>query len=310
MKIVLTGGTGFIGSYVLRELFNRGNEVAAIDLNPPSRVSENLARGLIWIRGDVRDLNFLKSVIESQHPDVIINLAGLLQYGCMENPRLAVEVNVMGLANVLETARIFKVKRVVTASSSAAYGVFLKEAKENDPIPSDVTLYGATKFFGEILCRQYIENYGIEAVNLRYFGVYGPGQVKSPGIAKVLKDIEKTADGTDVTLPTIKETDHIHLVFVKDVALATTLAATTPSPVSLVYNIAGGPESYLTFADIMSLIKKLAPKCGTVTFLGKGRDRGPMDISLAQRELGYQPRFSPYDGFKESIEYILGKERD
>ncbi len=305
MRILVTGGTGFIGSYVLLELIQREEEIVVFDIEPASKVAQSIQGKLTWIQGDIRDLAQVEAVIEKHRPEAIINLAGLLQYGCMENPRRAVEVNILGLSNVLEASRKNGVRRVVTASSAAAYGALARTMKEIEPIPTDVTLYGATKFFGEILCRQYIENYKLEANNMRYFGVYGPGEVRSPGIAKVLKDIESIVTGKSVTLPTVRGTDHIHLVFVADAAQATVLAATVPGPLSLVFNIAGGPESYVTFEEIVGTIQKMVPNCGKVVFQGKGRDRGAMDISLARRELGYEPRYSPEKGLLESVQFFL-----
>jgi len=305
LKILVTGGTGFVGSYVLLELIQRGEEITVFDIEPASKVARDIQEKLTWIQGDIRDLAQIETAIEKAKPEVIIHLAALLQYGCMENPRRAVEVNVLGLSNVLETCRKRGIRRVVTASSAAAYGVLTKTMKETEPIPTNVTLYGATKFFGEILCRQYIENYKLEATNMRYFGVYGPGEVRSPGIAKVLKDIESIVTGKNITLPTIRETDHIHLAFVADAAHATVLAATVPGPLSLVYNIAGGPESYVTYGEIVRTIQEMVPNCGQVVFQGKERDRGPMDTSLARRELGYEPRYSPKDGLRESVQFFL-----
>ncbi len=307
MKFLLTGGTGFIGGYVLLELVRRNAEVVVMDLEPRSRVGREFQDKGLWVQGDISNVRHVEDIVEQYRPEVIINLAGLLQYGCMENPRRAVEVNVVGLSNVLEEARKHKVRRVVTASSAAAYGFFTKKVTEKEPIPPDVTLYGATKFLGEILCKQYIENCGLEATNMRYFGVYGPGEVRSAGMAKMIKDIESIVTGKSVVLPTVKGTDHTHLIFVADAALATVLAATVPGPLSLVYNIAGGPESYITFGEIVSIIRGMAPNCGQVTFQGKGRDRGPMDIALAQKELGFKPRYTPQEGFHESVKYFLEK---
>lgn len=304
-RVLVTGGTGFIGSYVLMELFQRGEEPVVFDLEPPSVVAKNFRDRLIWIEGDIRDKCQVDALISKYKPEVIINLAGLLQYGCMENPRLAVEVNVLGLTNVLDGAVRYGAKRVVTASSAAVYGSSRKPVKENDSIAFDVSLYGATKFLGEILCRQYIANYGLQATNLRYFAVFGPGEVRSPGIAMVIKEIQKIVTGKSITLSDVKGTDHIQLIFVADAALATVLAATVPGPVSLSYNIAGGIENYITFEEFVSIIKEMVPYCGHVIFEGKGKDRGPMDITLARQELGFEPRFSLRDGLRETIRFYL-----
>jgi UDP-glucose 4-epimerase len=306
MKIMVTGATGFIGSYVVKELLERGDRIIAFDIQPPNHELLNLGEKLIWAQSDACGFNQVEKAVSGHRPEVIINLAGLLQFACNENPRLAVELNVVGLSNVLEAARKNGVRRVVTASSSAVYGPLKTDVRESASIPANVTLYGATKFFGEILCRQYIQNYKLEAVNLRYYGVYGPGKVRSPGMAKMLMDIQGIVTGKNVIIPKIKASDHTPLVYVADAAHATVLAATAPGPLSLAYNIAGGPEDFVSFEKMVSIIQKIEPQSGNVTFEGKGETLGlnPFDISLARKELGFEPKYSLEQGFGESVAYL------
>jgi len=306
MRILVTGATGFIGSYIVKELSERGENIVVFDIQPPPVSMAKFTENATWIQGDIRNENEVEKVVSENRPEVIINMAGLLLFGCMENPRRAVEVNVLGLSNVLEASRKHGVRRIVTASSAAVYGTAKSDPREVAPIPTNVTLYGATKFLNEVLCRQYIENYELEATNLRYYGVYGPGEVRSPGMAKVIKSIESIVTGRNVVLPNLKASDHTHLVFVADAAHATVLAATVPGPLSIAYNIAGTPEDYVSFREIVSTIKKLEPASGDVIFEGKGEARGlgMFDISLARKELGFNPRYTMEEGLKESINYF------
>jgi len=96
------------------------------------------------------------------------------------------------------------------------------------------------------------------------------------------------------------------MVYVADAAHATVLAATAPSPLSLTYNIAGGPEDLVSFEKIVAVLKKIEPNSGNVTFEGKGEPVGlnPFDISLARKELGFEPRYSLEQGLRESVNYF------
>ena len=104
-------------------------------------------------------------------------------------------------------------------------------------------------------------------------------------------DIESVATGRDVVIPSVKETDRIHLVFVSDAARATVLAAEAAGPLAPVYNIAGIPEDFISFGDIVRSIREMEPGSGRVTFQGSGPDRsgGFFDIGPARRDLNLHP---------------------
>jgi nucleoside-diphosphate-sugar epimerase len=306
LNILVTGATGFLGSNIVNKLRARGTQVGVFDIQPASALPA-FVDSVSWFQGDITRIETISEVVQTFAPEVIIHLAGLLQYGCAKDPRNAVMVNILGLSNVLEAARINKVARFVTASSAAVYGLEKKDTRENAPLPCDITLYGATKFFGETLCRQYTLNYGLETVNLRYFAVYGPGEVRSPGIAQVLMDMQKSATGKAVTISSVKSTDMLHLVYVSDAAEATVLAATVQGPVSPIYNIAGVPDDFVSFSELAACIKQIAPNAGEIHFCGTGPDRsgGFFDISLASQELGYEPSYTMESGLAECLRHFI-----
>lgn len=302
MRVLVVGGSGFIGTYVVSELKERGEKPMVFDsLEPPERCKGDVD----WVRGDIRNGDEVNSVIAETRPDAIIHLAGLLQHSCAEEPRKAVEINVWGLSNLLEASVSSGVRRFVNASSIAAYGPFMREAKEDEPISTGLSLYGASKFFGEILCRQYRARHGLETTSIRYAGVYGPGKVRSRGFAMDLKELERIVTGKDVTLADIHPDDHVHFVFVADAARATVSAATTRVPLKPVYNVAGDLESYATFGRITSILQSLSPTPGKAVFLGKGRDRGPLNIEAARTDLQFVPRVSLLQGLEQSVRSLL-----
>ncbi len=148
MRVLVTGGAGFLGSFVVQELKSSGFEAVVLDVHRPSRGG---AADVPVIQGGIEDPDFLLRIMEQYAVDRVIHLASFLQFGCAQNPSKAVEVNVQGTVNVLEACRRGAVKKVVFASSSAMYGPRTELIDEDSPILPGVSLYGATKFVGELL---------------------------------------------------------------------------------------------------------------------------------------------------------------
>lgn len=304
MKVLVTGGAGFVGSYVVRELVDGGHEVVVLDLHRPA---DGASSRVTAVQGGVEDGDLLVGVLERQGVEAVIHLAAFLQFGCARDPKRAIEVNVQGTLNVLEACRRVGVKKLVFASTGGVYGPQSGAIDEDSPILSGVSLYGATKFVGEVLLRHYRDLFGITCVGLRYWGVYGPGEVHSAGVAEVIKRIESTIDGRDVVIEEVGGDDRRQFLFVKDAARATVLALAAGPTRQLAFNIASGKDSYVTFRQFHGVIKSLHPGAGAAAFRGSGQDRGMVDISRAQAELGYLPRFTLEAGIKEDIEFILSR---
>lgn len=298
MAVLITGGSGLIGTYVIKELLTRGEEVIIYDLKPPVDITE-----IRFIQGTITDKKNLLATCKKHDVDRIIHLAALLQFGCEQRPHDAIEVNVLGTLNLLEVAQGINAKRFVFASSGAVYGPVEETVTEATPFFPGISLYGATKHLCEALGSCYEKVYGIPFVALRYWGVYGPGEVSSPGMAEVFKRIESSILGKDVVVPEVGPEEKRHFTFVKDAAHATVLAMGVPLKDSRVFNIAGGDDSYVSFREFYQTIKKLCPSAGNVLFQGKGQHRGKVDISAARRELGYEPQYTLEMGILENINY-------
>jgi len=298
VSVLITGGSGLIGTYITKELLTRGEEIVVYDLKPPADET-----GICFVNGTVTDKDRLVNICKKYAVDRVVHLAALLQFGCEERPCDAIEINVLGTLNLLEVARRLNIKRFVFASSGAVYGPIENDMIETSPIFQGISLYGATKHLCEILGFRYQELYGISFIALRYLGVYGPGEVSSPGMAEVFKRIESSISGKDVLITEAGPNEKRHFTFVKDAACAAALALEAPLEDSRVFNIAGGDDSYVTFQEFYQTIKKLCPSAGNVLFQGKGQNRGRVDISAARAELGYQPRYTLEMGIQEDIDY-------
>lgn len=187
MKVLITGGAGFIGSATAKALINRGDKVVLIDnfndyYDP--RIKENrikvflngYKKGFKLYRGDIRDQKFLEKVFKIERPDKVIHLAAMagVRYA-LKNPSLYVDVNVMGTTHLLDMSVKYKVKNFLYASSSSVYGNNKKQPfSEKDNVDTPISPYAATKKATELMAHVYSHIYQLPTTGLRFFTVYGP----------------------------------------------------------------------------------------------------------------------------------------
>ena len=179
MRVLVTGGAGFIGSHLVRELVGRGWDVTVLDdfsNGKMGNLEELLGSGLLRVvKGDVRDRRVVGEVLGGV--DAVVHLAGLVDAAdSVRRPLLFLDVNVTGTVNVLESCVEKHVGKFVFASSAAVYG-------DGNPLPLQedyelrpVSPYAASKVSGEYYCKMFSECYGLGCAALRFFNVYGPGQ--------------------------------------------------------------------------------------------------------------------------------------
>lgn len=171
-KVIVTGGAGFIGSHIVDGLVEQGYEVHVID-NLSGGKKENVNSKAVLHIVDIRDKSLILPIFEGAK--YVFHEAALprVQYS-IENPIETNDVNVIGLLNVLEASREKKIKRVIYAASSSAYGNSEVLPLSESFRPSPLSPYGAQKYIGEVYCEVWAKVYGLETVSLRYFNVYGP----------------------------------------------------------------------------------------------------------------------------------------
>jgi UDP-glucuronate 4-epimerase len=199
MKILVTGGAGFIGSHVVEALLRRGDQVTVVDdfndYYDPAIKRRNLAAVLDHpsfrlVEGDIRDRVLIESLLEETFEAVVHLAARAGVRPSLKDPVLYETVNVIGLLNLLEGAIKFGKPHFVFASSSSVYGLSPRLPwREDDPVDCPISPYAVTKRMGELLCYNYNHIHGLDTVALRFFTVYGPRQRPDMAIAKFTRAI-------------------------------------------------------------------------------------------------------------------------
>src|SRR6185503_5046994 len=295
-RCLITGGAGLIGSHIADQLIEAGAEVFVLD-NLSGGDRKNVPPGTQFYLGDIRDEKLLESLMYGV--DYVFHQAAVKIKQCAEDPQLGIDVIATGTLNVFQAAKRAKA-RVVAASSASIYGL-ADEFPTNEKHQSynDATLYGAVKAFTEVIARSL----DLDCVMLRYFSVYGP-RVDVSGIYTEV--LPRWMDRLSAGLPPYIEGDGTatrDFVYVGDVARANILAA--QSDVVGAFNIASGIETTLT--DLAGMLLEimgsdLQPEYGPVRKIDPC-PRKKADISLARKQLGWEPQVDLKTGLKELVSW-------
>ena len=299
LRVLVTGGAGFIGSHLVKALVKAGHQVRVLD-NLSTGSIENLTDvldAIELVRGDVRDYGAIEYVVRGV--DAVIHLAALIDVAeSVERPDLYFDVNVRGTYNVAKASR--NVNTFVFASSSAVYGEPIKV-----PIPEDHPLipkspYAASKVSGEAFVQAFANQYGFRPVILRLFNVYGPKQSRAyAGV--IIEFIRRVSRGEPpVIFGDGEQTrDFIH---VSDVVEAIMLSFRNEEARG-VFNIGSGEG--ITINHLASLILKLMGRENLKPIYAQSRPgdirNSVADITKAKRKLGFNPKVELKLGIKELI---------
>lgn len=302
--MVVFGGGGFVGSHTVDMLLEHGVGRVTIFGGLGAGALENLASAardsrVVLVRGTITDVDAVRRVTESA--DGVFLLSSLWLAECTENPRAALDVNVMGAFNVLDACREHSVKRVVYASSASVYGEPVSVPMTEDHPFHNRTMYGATKIAAEQLCRTFFAMYGLGYLSLRYMNVYGPRMAqKGASMGIPLRVLRAIADGQR---PVIfgDGTQSYDFVDVRDVARANVLAMSADA-VDEVINIGSGQATSINelTTDLLTITgSKIEPEyrpgAQSIVMQRIG------STELARRLLGFQTQIS----LKEGLTYLV-----
>lgn len=310
MRVLVTGGAGFIGSHLAEQLLRDGHEVRVLDSFATGR-RENLDHlpDAELVEGDIQSYERAHAAVEGC--DYVLHQAALPSVPrSIQDPLTSAAVNTTGTLNVLLAARDAGVKRVVFASSSSVYGKSTALPKHEELIPAPISPYAVSKLAAESYCRAFSEVYEVECVALRYFNVFGPRQdPKSQYAAVVPRFVTAALDGRPPTVYGDGEQSR-DFTFIANVVNANMLALTAPEAVGEVFNIACG-ERY-TLNELLGVIADAAGVEINAEYLSdRAGDvrHSQADISKAQRLLGYEPSVSFVDGVRATVEHLRAAQR-
>jgi len=286
MPTLVIGGTGFIGPRLIRRLVAASETVVCMDLNPGAATFTGLADQVRVIRGDVTQFEDVMRVILALKPDRVINLAYGIGAG-EGNPHQVFRLDVLGMDNCFEAARLGGVKRIVYASSIAVSGQQShfgeRLVTEDDPVHG-TSQYAVHKIFNEFQARKYIRNYGMSITGVRPANVTGPDKVR--GSTDHVQLIRAAARGEAVHLP--KKGQMRLLIHVEDIAEVFARVLLADAPRHEIYNSGG---IAISLGELADLVREFVPDA-RITFAQEGgrEESGNflVDNSRLRKEFGIE----------------------
>jgi UDP-glucose 4-epimerase len=308
MKYLVTGGAGFIGSNIVSELLKQGQQVVVLD-NFATGKRENILplmknENLTMIEGDLRSFHIVRSAVKGV--DYILHQGALPSVPrSINDPITSNDVNILGMLNILEAAKEFGVKRVITASSSSIYGNSETLPKVESMPVNPLSPYALTKYAQERYCQIFSQIYGLETVALRYFNVFGPNQDPTSQYSAVIPKFIKLIMADKEPVIYGDGSQSRDFTFVENNVWANIQACTAPKAAGEVINIACG-ERY-TLIELVQMINEILGKHIEPKF---EKDRaGDVKHSLAgidkaKEVLGYEVKVDFREGLRRTVEYF------
>ena len=311
MRVLVTGGAGFIGSHLVESLLAAGHEVAILDdfndyYDPLIKraniaaVSKNVAIHAV----DLRDAAAVRNVFHGEKFDTIAHLAARAGVRpSIQHPQLYYDVNVGGTLHLLEAARLIGVERFIFASSSSVYGISKTVPFSEDlHLTQTISPYAATKIAGEFLCSTFSHLYQMRVVALRFFTVYGARQRPDLAIHQFTKKIlagqpiQQFGDGST-------RRDY---TYIDDIIQGVMASLNYTGPLFDLFNL--GESETVQLKELIAAIEKVLGKKAKINELPEQPGDVPLtcaDISKAKKLLGYNPKTKLHEGLPKFVDWFL-----
>ncbi len=313
-KVLVIGGAGFIGSFVVAELLKEDvDEVVVYD---------NFARGeksylveqlkdprcsIFPIGGDIRDLDILDAAVKGK--DYVISLAAMWLLHCKDYPRTAFEVNITGTFNVLEACVKHNIKKLIWSSSASVYGDAVElPMSENHPF-NNKNFYGASKIAGEAMATAFNDRYGLPVIGLRYMNVYGPHQDQTAAYTGVVPIMLNKIEANEPPIINGDGSQAYDFIYVEDVARCNVDALKSDKNFGM-YNV--GTEVQTSIKELCDLILELKKSDLKVIYKPYSEDDARALVQnrigsrvKAEAELGFLYKYSLRDGLLKLINWRI-----
>lgn len=311
MNYLITGGRGFIGCQIVRQLLREGHKIicTAHNLDKTSMhevLTQEEVDQVTIIQADIGDTELMSSLLKEHQIDKVIHFAAILGDLAEKDPAEAVRVNILGTISVFQACVNAGVKRVVWACSQSSFGTeefYKKLYPDCALVPNDAVLkpslvYGETKVFNEFIAEWYYKQYGLETIGLRYCMVFG--QARQRGNGQFATEL--------INKPALGQKGVVNYgdtapcwIYVDDAARAAVIASQCPNPKDRVFTIGGDIRS---LKDCYAYVKTLIPDAEVELVPGVFPAAFNLDVSEAEKQLGFKCRYSVEEGIHMTMNLV------
>jgi len=311
-RVLITGASGFIGSFLVKEILKHPVKEVIIYDNFTRGNIDNLedclkdSRCVIFpYGGDIREVDILDKAMEGI--DYVFHLAAMWLLHCKDFPRTAFEVNILGTFNVLEACVKHKVKKMIYSSSASVYGDAVETPMTEDHPFNNKNFYGSTKISGEAMCTAFYNRYGLEIICLRYMNVYGPGQDQFAAYSGVVPVVLNKIDRNESPIVNGDGSQSYDFIYVEDAARSNIDAVKSDIELGY-YNV--GTEVQTTIKELCNIMLKLKNSDLKVDYIPYKKDDARQLVQnrigsrqKAEKDLGFKYQYSLEDGLKALINW-------